>query len=254
LFLLTSILTFDFCLLTLQPVYYLAMLPELAINIKNILFPKLCVGCRKSGTLLCDNCWPKIEFVYAPICPVCRGQSVAGLTHPGCQAPQGLDGLICLAYYRGPVKSLVRQLKYQGATVTQELVAQLLSAYLDHQEIFLPPGIVVPIPLHPSALNKRGFNQAEVIANVMTRQLQLPIITTVLSRVKNTASQTKLTKEQRQINMRGAFALDTSESVKGATFIVVDDVFTTGATLREAAKVLKRAGAAKVFGFTLAQD
>lgn len=230
------------------------MFPEAITIIKDILFPKYCVSCKKAGTLLCDNCWPRIEFIYAPICPVCRGQSVAGRTHAGCQTPWGLDGLLALGYYRGPVKALVRQLKYHGAIVTQELVGQLFSHYLEHESLYLPPAIITTIPLHKSAQNQRGFNQAEVIARVLSQQLELPFIPDILQRTRQTVSQTRLSKEQRQANMHGAFSLKTAEPIKGASFIVVDDVFTTGATLREAAKTLKRSGAAKVYGFTLAQD
>lgn len=221
---------------------------------KNIFFPKYCLGCKKVGTLLCDDCWSRVEYIYAPICPVCRGQSVAGLTHAGCRTPQGLDGLISLAYYRGPIKNLVRQLKYQGATVTQELILQLIQTYLQHESFYWPPAIITSVPLHVSSRNKRGFNQADTIAQALSTQTKLPFVPDVLQRHLQTPSQTKLSKEQRQTNVRGAFSLNSTESIKGASFILVDDVFTTGATLREATKILKRAGAKQVFAFTLAQD
>jgi ComF family protein len=230
------------------------MLSQVATAIKDILFPKLCVGCQKSGTLLCHNCWPKVSFAYEPICPVCHGPSVAGRTHAGCQTVWGIDGLACLTLYSGPIRSLVRQLKYHGATVTQELITQLIQVYLQHESLYLSPAIIIPIPLHPQAQNQRGFNQALIIAQALANQLNYPLLSDTLKRTKNTISQTHLTKQQRQTNMQAVFALNTSENIKGASFIVVDDVFTTGATLREAAKVLKRAGAKQVFGFTLARD
>jgi ComF family protein len=231
------------------------MLPQtISETLKDLFFPKLCLGCRKQGTLLCDKCWPQIQFIYDPICPVCQHPSVAGRTHAGCQTPWSIDGAISLTFYRGPIRSLVRQLKYHGVTVTQQLVGQILQNYLQHESLYLPPAIIVPIPLHQNSQNQRGFNQATVIAQVLASQTGYPMLQNVLQRHKNTPSQTKLSKSQRQSNMLGAFSLSTTENIKGASFILVDDVFTTGATLKEAAKVLKRARAKQVFGFTLARD
>lgn len=228
--------------------------PTFTESLKDLFFPKLCLGCRKQGALLCDNCWPQIQFIYDPICPVCQHPSVAGRTHAGCQTPWGIDGVTSLTLYRGPIRSLVRQLKYHGVTVTQQLVSQVLQTYLKHESLYLPPAIILPIPLHQNSQNQRGFNQAAIIAQALANQTGYPTLQNVLQRHKNTNSQTKLSKGERQSNMLGAFSLATTENIKGASFILVDDVFTTGATLKEAAKVLKRAGAKQVFGFALARD
>ncbi len=230
------------------------MPPQIPASLKDLLFPKLCVGCKKSGTLLCDECQLKVQYIYAQVCPVCRGESIGGRTHPGCQTKWGIDGLISLAYYRGPVRNLIRQLKYHGATVTQELITQLIRTYSQHESLYLPPAIITSIPLFSTNQNHRGFNQADVIAQALSTSTHYPFVPDILKRSKNTPSQTKLTKLQRQQNMLGAFQINTSENIKNATFIVVDDVFTTGATLREAAKTLKHSGASNVYGFTVAQD
>ena len=223
-------------------------------TIKELTFPKYCVGCRGTGALLCQECWPRISFLYEQICPVCRKPSIAGRTHSGCSTSWGIDGLISLTYYSGPIRGLIRQLKYRGATITKELVSDLLIAYADHESLYLPPAIVTPIPLHKKSLAKRGFNQAEIIASSVANHMQYPLVADILERGKLTASQTTLSKEQRHTNIRGAFSIFKNHQAKGADFILVDDVFTTGATMREAAKVLKRAGANQVTGFTLARD
>jgi ComF family protein len=223
-------------------------------TIKEIIFPKYCVSCRRAGSLLCQDCWPKISFIYEQICPICRQPSIAGRTHTGCATKWGIDGLISLTYYSGPIRGLIRQLKYRGATVTQELISRLLFEYVRHESIYLPPAIITPIPLHPHNLRRRGFNQAEIIATALSMQLSYPQVVDVVQRQRQTVSQTTLAKQQRQQNMRGAFRVSDGQQIKGADFILVDDVFTTGATLREATKTLKRAGASSVFGFTLARD
>ena len=228
---------------------------------KEILFPRFCVGCRRSGSLLCEACWSKVQFVYDLTCPVCQHPSIGGLTHPRCRSAWGMDGLYCVAYYRGPVRSLVRQLKYAGATVTEELIEQLMVYYFTLQQAGLSPAVITAVPMDYKSRKARGFNQAEVIAEVLSRQTGYPYISGVLERKSQSVSQTKLSRAERQINMRGAFGINKEiveaasvDSLKNSAFIVVDDVFTTGATLREAAKVLKRSGAKRVVGFTLAQD
>ena len=220
------------------------------------IFPKFCVSCKNPGSLLCEQCLHKVQFIYDQCCPVCQHPSIGGLTHPRCKSPWGMDGLVSITYYRGPVRTLIRQLKYAGATVTSELIEQLIAEYQKHETITLPPAIVTPIPLDRQTLKNRGFNQSEAVAHILSQQLGYPCVSNILQRQHKLISQTKLSKDERRQNMQGAFSLipDTSQAIKDCTIIVVDDVFTTGATLREPTKVLKRAGAAKVYGFTFAQD
>jgi competence protein ComFC len=195
--------------------------------------------------------------MYEQICPVCQHPSIGGLTHPSCRTSWGIDGVVTLARYRGPVRPLVRQLKYGGATVVAQLVSPLVHYYKQHETLTLPPGIITGVPLHTHAYKRRGFNQADVIAQELGQATQYPVVTPILQRARDTATQTKLSKEERQRNLHNAFTLHPSvakSELKGVTIILVDDVITTGATLREAAKVLKRAGVARVYGFTLAHD
>ncbi len=172
-----------------------------------------------------------------------------------------MDGLVSITYYRGPIRSLIRQLKYAGATVITELIEQLLVAYQGHETITLPPGLITAIPLDARTRRSRGFNQSEIMAQILSRQLRYPYIPNILERQRKVVSQTKLSKQERRQNMQHAIKLS-EEATQGLAecfaqntpIIVVDDVYTTGATLREAAKVLKRSGAWRVYGFTLAQD
>src|SRR5690606_3014142 len=113
------------------------------------------------------------------------------------------------------------------------------------------------IPLDTQSKRERGFNQSDFIARALSRQLGYPYIPNILERHRKVISQTKLSKDERRLNMQGAFkaAGGVAElKEKGVPIIIVDDVYTTGATLREAAKVLKRSGVTQVYGFTLAQD
>lgn len=237
--------------------YYFAQMPQSLIkSLAGLLFPKFCVGCKNPGGLLCEHCLLKVQFIYEQCCPACQHPSIGGLTHPRCKSPWGVDGLASIAYYRGPIRTLIRQLKYTGATVTSELIEQLIVEYQKHETIILPPAIITAIPLDKQTLKSRGFNQSEIVAQILSQKIGYPYVPSILQRQRKVVSQTKLSKDERRQNMQDAFSLapDVVHTIKSSTIIVVDDVFTTGATLREAAKVLKRAGAAQVYGFTFAQD
>ncbi len=225
----------------------------------DILFPKFCVGCNRMGELLCEKCWQRVDFVYEQGCPVCYEGSIGGLTHAACRSAWGLDGLWCLTYYRGPIRQLIRQLKYHQATVMKVVVGELVASYLERETVYLPAAVMLPVPLHESSLRKRGFNQAMVVAEEMGQKLALPVVEGIVKRSRKTASQTTLNKAERRSNVRGIFEIDLEkperdEAIRGETFIVIDDVFTSGATMTEMAMMLKRAGAARVFGLALARD
>jgi len=155
---------------------------------------------------------------------------------------------------------MIRQLKYSGARVVGELTGQLISRYQENEELLLPPSIITPIPLHSKTFKSRGYNQAEIIAQELSQATGFPLIPDLLVRAHMTASQTKLSKEERRKNIKGVFEINaqyypkSDQALKGSSVILVDDVFTTGSTLREAAKILKKAGISEVYGFTLAHD
>src|SRR5690606_32803582 len=218
------------------------------------------VGCKTPGSLLCQKCWPQVQFMYEQSCPICLHSSIAGRTHPLCRSTWGIDGVTTISRYRGPTRSMIRQLKYSGARVVGELTGQLISRYQENEELLLPPSIITPIPLHSKTFKSRGYNQAEIIAQELSQATGFPLIPDLLVRAHMTASQTKLSKEERRKNIKGVFEINaqyypkSDQALKGSSVILVDDVFTTGSTLREAAKILKKAGISEVYGFTLAHD
>lgn len=163
-----------------------------------------------------------------------------------------LAGISALGEYRGDLKDMVYLLKYRGQREMAEALApplaRHLSGYFSRGEWQFPGG-VVPVPLHPRRLESRGFNQAEELAGALGRQLGLPVIN-CLERVKDTRSQTRLSRQERFLNVRGAFRL--AESFPGnypPSLLLVDDVYTTGATLNECAGALHReAGVKAIYG------
>lgn len=182
--------------------------------------------------------------------------SVDGVTHPLCQKRWRLDGLISVAFYYGPIQSLIKSLKYGRIKDLQGTTKQLLERFLvDEEELFLSDSIVIPVPLHFLKKNFRGFNQAEILAKLVAQMLELKYRADVLVRRRFTASQTRLSKKDRWLNIKDAFEIGAKpESIAGGNFLLIDDVWTTGATIKECSRVLKKNGVNKVWGLTLARE
>lgn len=223
------------------------------LSLLDIIFPKYCVGCRKIGSYLCQNCTKKVEFVDKPVCPVCQRQAVGGRTHPGCKNRYSLDGLVIACRYRGPVKDAIKSVKYKWHFDVAKLLSGFLASNLWRFQI--DEGLImVPVPLHSKRKRWRGFNQAEKLAEVLSRDFSQKYFA-VLERKRETKAQVGLDKKERKANMKGAFSIKDGvdfNAIGGRVFLLVDDVYTSGATMAECAKVLKRAGAKKVWGMAVA--
>ncbi|MGB9707170.1 MAG: phosphoribosyltransferase family protein [Microgenomates group bacterium] len=226
--------------------------------LKEIIFPKFCLGCGAIGSYLCLNCRKKIKPANSNRCFYCKKLSYNGLTHAFCLKNLSIDGFFSVFYYNCFLKKIIKNIKYQLA---KEIIYELLettSPYLlnnlgFYKKLFTNAKIQ-PIPLAKERFNKRGFNQAQIIGKFFSHIFNLPLID-VLERKKSTPylSQTK-DKKERVLIMRGAFALKKNIIFKEKKIIIVDDILTTGATVKEAARVLKRNKVEKVYVFTLARS
>jgi len=163
-----------------------------------------------------------------------------------------------LAYgsYELGLRELIHLLKYEHVRPAAGVLGRMLGEVIQELAAEFNTAIVVPVPLHASKLRQRGFNQAEEIAKVALKHLKsarLHLTTDVLERRRLTESQTGLTRPQRLENIRGAFCVKQAEKLRDCDVVLVDDVFTTGTTVSECARVLRRGGAARVFVATVAR-
>jgi len=145
--------------------------------------------------------------------------------------------------------SLIRLFKYEGKVKLGRFLSDLI---IDR---CLPPqfDIIVPVPLHSKRLKERGFNQSFLLAHQINKKLSLPVIADDLQRIKWTRPQVELDWRERASNVKGAFTLIDNEEIKGKEVLLIDDVYTTGSTVNECARVLKKAGAKKVYVATVAR-
>lgn len=228
-------------------------------QILDFLFPARCIGCGKFGSYLCENCFGKIEFLSQQFCPVCGHPAISGFTHPGCKTPFCLDGSLSIANYNDIMHSLVSSFKYQPfVTDLQKSIRAIFSSFFTRSSQKAPRslgggGLVTPVPLHWMRKNWRGFNQAEILAKIISEILSLEFTPNVLKRERFTKPQTQLKRKERLKNVQGIFALekDAKEKIQNKSILLVDDVWTTGATIKECGKLLKRNGAASVWALTL---
>ncbi len=229
------------------------------MSLLDLLFPKRCVGCKKIGNYFCDDCIKNILQTDL-VCPFCERPSIGGVTHPICKRRYGLDGLWSLGVYQDPLKKAVQKLKYKWIeeiaevliNITIEYWARFQPVLLDQLKKDKGEGwIVVPVPLHYKRQNWRGFNQSALMAKSLAKKLGLNY-KECLKRTKFTTPQVKLSMEKRRQNIKGAFA-STSNELRATNILLIDDVWTTGSTLKECCYILKRNGAKQVWALTLAR-
>lgn len=223
------------------------------------MFPKYCVNCRKIGEYICANCFSYLSFDVEMICLVCNKGTIDGLTHPGCESKYSIDGAFSGVAYKGIVKKLIYNFKYKPyLSDLKKSLVELFYESIIQQEIFqntlrFSP-ILVPIPLSKNRLRKRGYNHSKLLAEGLSKNLNLKLLD-VLQRTKETKSQFGLKLKDRKENLKNAFAILPNNLIaQSPNILLVDDILTSGSTLLEAARILKKAGVKKVWGLTLARD
>jgi ComF family protein len=201
-------------------------------------------------SLLCRPCGETLPRIASP-CPRCAMPTPAGQVCGQClRHPPHYDATLTALDYRFPVDRLVQELKYAARLPLAALFAELFAAQLslDREDA---PDLLLPLPLHPARLRARGFNQAAEIARALAPRCGLEQAAPGVRRVLDTPPQTALPIAKRRANIRGAFECDLD--LTGRRVAVVDDVMTTGSTLNELARVLKKNGAARVENWVIAR-
>lgn len=204
------------------------------------------------GRKICDTCKDKLKPIYGARCFCCskplqrEEQEYCKDCRKARQFQQGLG----IFPYSTLLQNSLFQLKYgkrqEYGTFYGEFAAYYSREKIEKWRI----NLIIPIPLHPRRLEKRGYNQAGIIAEALGKKLGIPVDERILKRQKNTKPQKELNHQERQKNMRNAFVA--RKKLEGENILLVDDIYTTGSTIEEAAKELKKAGAQKIFFLTVA--
>lgn len=196
---------------------------------------------------VCRACSGEFQRLAEPLCEQCATPLPYGRQCGAClAAPPRFDRLIAPFIYAFPIDALIHALKYGRRLIASRPLAEALAATVDERA-----DLIVPMPLSAARLRERGFNQAHEIARLVGRMTDTEVAVDLCRRVMETPPQATLPWKARAANVRGAFVC--GQDLRGARIAVIDDVVTTGATLNEMARVLKRAGAAHVSGWSVAR-
>lgn len=205
---------------------------------------------------MCEDCLQKVTYVRAPLCSICGRDYTGGTSndHP-CEQCLRTDPpfsmVRSITYYEEPVKTLLRNLKYRFDTTTVAPLGKIARSF-DFSP-FEDCDIVIPVPLHISQLKKRGMNQALVLARLFFFDNHDKIDAGILIRNRPTVSQTQLDVKGRRKNIKAAFSVQNIDITKNKRICLVDDIYTTGITVRECAAELRRAGVIDVKVITMAR-
>lgn len=226
-----------------------------------LLFPPVCPGCGRHvaapGTL-CGGCWPQLRLIGEPVCPVYGtpfGHEMgAGMLSAAAIAdPPPFARARSAVAYDGVARQMVQSLKYRDRTDLAPWMAQWMIRA--GHELVTAADVVVPVPLHRGRFFRRRFNQSAELARAVASARSLPFEPGAVVRVRRTARQVGLTHNEREANVRGAFQVPEEADilVRGRNILVIDDVYTTGATVKAVTRALKRKGAVSVDILTFAR-
>jgi ComF family protein len=221
------------------------------LNVRQYLMPHDCLLCGSASgqTLLCGACVRALPHHTQAACPRCALPTPDGEICGRClAAAPAYDRTVAAFDYRYPLAEMLHAFKYGGQFAAGRFLAEALLARVQGERW---PDVLFPMPLHPKRLQERGFNQAAEIARRLAIDTGLPISLDSLIKLRDTAPQASLPWKERQANVKGAFAC--IADVAGRRVVIVDDVMTTGTTLNEAAKALKKRGAAEVAVWVVAR-
>jgi len=215
------------------------------------LFPPTCLGCGEEGVFICPECFSKIKLIPRDVCNYCGSYTSKKGKCPNCHGKVlPYAGFRAFAYYDGVIRKAVHHLKYQNDLTIGRYLAGLQK--LVYERTDWEVDLIVPIPISEQKRAERGYNQSERLVKPLSEFLNIPFSNDALIRINETSSQVGLNKEERRENVRQAFVAKTNP-VKGKKVLVVDDVFTSGATMEAAATELRGAGASKVYCLTVAK-
>ena len=236
---------------------------EMVSGLADLLFPPSCPTCGATlpdpdRDLFCADCRSGIQTVTNPLCPSC------GFPHT---TPQGADHLCeecilsvppfsvarSMGIYRATLLDAIHLFKYHGKISTGEALGRMM-AQISYDSLAIGNySLIIPVPLHPKRLRERGFNQSLILARQVSKRFSIPLDFLALKRTVHTEAQVRLSGRARRVNVRGAFSVPDRGRVRGERIVLIDDVYTTGSTVRECARVLLHSGAREVAVLTLAR-
>ncbi len=242
-----------------EPLKLKQLFSKIKFLILDCLFPIFCYGCEKEGSYICETCRAALQFL-PPSCIICtkivfsQKKNPPGKTCRACRSHTYVDTFCSPFLFKNSlIRTLIHDFKYRRARFLAPFFAELFFEYMRYYRITLPErAILVPIPLSYKRERLRGFNQSLLVVEHLAKLLSSEYALDALGKAKETKPQAGLLGEERHENVRGVFYAKKLDKISGRVVVLFDDVKTTGATLEEAAQILREAGAQKIWVFTIA--
>ena len=230
----------------------------------NLIFPPVCPICqtRLNGTgkdlILCPTCHTAVKPIRPPYCPRCglpepSGDGAGYLCGPCLKERWHFEVHRSSGLYEGALKEAIHTFKYGGVFPLVRVFGDLLQPTFQTLSQDYPVDVMIPVPLHIRRLRERGFNQALLLVKELNRRIGIPYEERALKKIKDTPVQIALKKRERRKNLTGVFQVKDTGTIKGKSVVLVDDVYTTGATVNECSRALLKAGAEQVAVLTVAR-
>lgn len=240
---------------------YSAIIPVMLKNylnaLKNIFFPNLCLSCEKKieNGHLCHSCREKIAFTPLIICKFCASSLNENLINP-CKTcsknPPDYTRIICTTIYKEPIISLIHLFKYKNHQYLAEFLASLMQKHISAIGLNLGSyDFITAVPMHKYKLKTRGYNHARLLAKLLSNYFKIPFKDDIIASTYIKYSQAKLPGNKRKSNVAKAFFVE--KDLTNKKIILIDDIFTTGATIQSCSKKLKLKGAEKIIVLTLSK-
>jgi len=226
-------------------------------NLLNKLFPLKCINCNQIGEIICDNCLYDCELLTTQYCIVCDKPSFNGDTHTEClkRNPSKTPTQLLSVYnYKDTVRDTIKTSKYGSKKfIALKKLTYESTVIIKEWGLNFDDYICIAIPSSKKRYKKRGFNQSEIITEIIAKRLKLPVYNSIIERIKETEAQHTLGRSNRFENLKDAFSTKDKTFLKDKKIILIDDVVTTGATLLEISKLLYESGVVEVKCITLSK-
>ncbi len=207
----------------------------------NFLFPPVCSICGKlNKNWLCSNCEKRVQRLEKSCVIEIKNKNY--------------EKLLYIFQYESLVRKLILRYKFSNQAYLNHFFANMIIKNEENCKLLQEYDLLIPVPMHHRKMQKRGYNQTELVANELSKILKIPTKSDILIKVVNTVTQSKLGGKARQSNIQHAFFVPKDREVEGKKIILLDDIYTTGATSQECSRVLKEAGAKEILILVLAKD
>ena len=228
-------------------------------NLLNLLYPEnlTCIFCDEeifdnNIYSTCDNCYKNLPFIKEKVCDRCGDviKSMATYCNRCQKSKTNYDKARSVFYYKDEIRSCIKRFKFDGCKYLYKPLAQFMAEKYKEEKFYCD--VITYIPIHETRLKLRGYNQAALLAKELSKILNVEFAENALLKIKKTMPQAELNYKQRQTNLIDVFKVGNKSVFKNKNVLIVDDIFTTGATIDNCASVIKKAGANKVFALTVA--